>query len=370
MPDGNTRLTHFREGPLGMTYACPRCKYNTDHRYSLLQHLRRKKPCVLVLAKAGDSSDSNAVTSTTADADFAISVDAEVAQLKNDLESAHGSKSRTRTDGTAFTCSTCGKHFNFRAALSKHRNKACGGCCSNRGEEFHTPPEAGALTMITSTKRDAMPRCQTEEDARIEELQKRFDVLQGQMEDMRRRPITTTTNYNDNRVVNNNHNTNVQINALGHEDLTGITPQLLDMCIRRTTKGLVELMEKIHFDTGAPNNQNLRASLQHPEQVEYHDGDSWKYGPKNRVIRQVVDSSHLLMSSRYDDSQQDLRKSMSHAMYEFIDRWMNKMTKSNAQVYVDVMSEVYCSILNRTRSFGDCVESSSPCGAIPAKEEA
>jgi hypothetical protein len=111
-------------------------------------------------------------------------------------------------------------------------------------------------------------------------------------------------------------------------------------------------MEKIHFDTGA-SNQNLRASLQHPEQVEYHDGDSWKYGPKSRVIRQVVDSSHMLMSNRYDDSQQDLRKSMSHAMYEFIDRWMNKMTKSNAQIYLDVMSEVYCSILNRTREFGE-----------------
>jgi hypothetical protein len=44
---------------------------------------------------------------------------------------------------------------------------------------------------------------------------------------------------------------------------------------------------------------------------------------------------------------------MSHAMYEFIDRWMNKMTKSNAQIYLDVMSEVYCSILNRTREFGE-----------------
>jgi len=256
------------------------------------------------------------MTDTTLDP---LAIESEMVRLKTDLESLHGCKSKTRTDNTAFSCDACGKLFNFRASLCTHR-KSC-------------------------TKNEI------NDDMRYTELQKRFDSLQEQVEDLRQRPITTntTTNYSDNRVVNN---TNVQINALGHEDLTGITPQLLDTCIRRTTKGLVELMEKIHFDTGA-SNQNLRASLQHPEQVEYHDGDSWKYGPKSRVIRQVVDSSHILMSNRYDDSQQDLRKSMSHAMYEFIDRWMNKMTKSNAQIYLDVMSEVYCSILNRTREFGE-----------------
>jgi len=161
---------------------------------------------------------------------------------------------------------------------------------------------------------------------------------------------TTTNNYNDLSTVNNNNQNiaHVHVNALGREDLSGITPELVDTCIRRTTKGLVELMEKIHFDTTA-SNQNLRASLLSPEQVEYFDGGTWKYGPRNRVVRQVVDTSHLIMSERYDDNQQGLRSTMSRAMYEFVDRWMNKMTRSNAQVYVDVMSEVYCSILNRTR---------------------
>ena len=163
------------------------------------------------------------------------------------------------------------------------------------------------------------------------------------MEDINNRPTTTTNNNN-----NFNNTYNVQINALGNEDLTRITPELIDTCIRRTTKGLIELMEKIHFDSSVPTNHNLRASLQYPEQIRYHDGGGWVYGPRNRVVRDVVNSSHNVMSNRYEDSQQEMRKSMSNAMYEFVDRWMNKMTTSNAQMYVEVMSEMYCALLNKT----------------------
>jgi len=252
---------------------------------------------------------------------ISISVTDDIIQnLRNDLESetTHGINSRTRLDGTTFKCDTCGRAFNFKGSLSRHR-KNCDATVHAR-------------------------QCADENDP-IKALQRRCDELQEQVEHIRERPTTNNT-YNNTVNANNNRITN--INALGQEDLTGITPELVDSCIRRTTKGLVELMKKIHFDT-SESNHNLRASLHHPEQVEYHDGGDWKYGPKNRVVRQVVDSSHSIMRDHYDDNQQVLRNTVSNAMYDFIDRWMNKMTRSTAQVYMDVMSEVYCTILNRTR---------------------
>jgi DNA-binding protein YbaB len=229
-------------------------------------------------------------------------------------------------DGTTFSCDSCGRVFNFKASLSRHK-KSC---------------DAGVFPVLPV-------RYEERDDDAIKSLQKRCDDLQTQMEHIRERPTMTNTYINSN-------NNKVTINALGREDLTGITPELVETCIRRTTKGLAELMEKIHFDT-SESNHNLRASLQHPEQVEYHDGGDWKYGPKNRVVRQVVDSSHSIVRDHYDDNQQVLRNTVSNAMYDFIDRWMNKMTRSTAQVYMDVMSEVYCTILNRTRDIEKEVES-------------
>ena len=289
-------------------YTCPRCGYSAPYRCSLILHLRRKTACQPLTSLP----ESDAVS------------DDDLSALLGELEAGQGRNSRTRTNGTTFSCTDCGRAFNFRASLSRHKKS-----CPSR------------LQVL-----------QEREDPIIA-LQKRCEYLQEEMKHLRERPhimTTTTNNYNDLSTVNNNNQNiaHVHVNALGREDLSGITPELVDTCIRRTTKGLVELMEKIHFDTTA-SNQNLRASLLSPEQVEYFDGGTWKYGPRNRVVRQVVDTSHLIMSERYDDNQQGLRSTMSRAMYEFVDRWMNKMTRSNAQVYVDVMSEVYCSILNRTR---------------------
>ena len=296
-------------------YTCPRCGYNTPHRYYMISHLRRKNPCRLNSNQRNDEMSLICI-----DHEKKKRQDEMMRSLLSELESSKGFNVRTRVSETTFACDSCNKVFNFRASLTRHRKT-----CHNHAEE---------------------------EDARIQALQRRCDMLQEQMEDLRQRPASTNTTNNNNISDNSTTNNNIQINALGREDLSQITPQLVDTCIKRTTKGLVELMEKIHFDTNA-SNQNIRASLQHPEQVEYHDGDSWKYGPRNRVVRQVVDSSHLIMSNRYDDSHQGLRNSMSNAMFDFIDRWMQKMTRSNAQVYVDVMSEVYCAILNRSREFED-----------------
>ena len=286
-------------------YSCPKCKYTTRNRHTLLLHLLRKKPCY-----------THGTTETDDGADAAA------LRLLSELKSACGTKQRTRDDGTKFICGQCHRRFNFRSTLSRHQKA----CCQN--DDGHSKKEQDS----------------------IHALQKRCDDLQRQMEDLRQRPVTTNTTTHNTNNQNGTVN-NIQINALGNEDLASITPQIVDTCIRKTTKGLVELTEKIHFDTEV-SNQNLRASLLYPDHVEFHDGFGWRYGPKNRIVRQVVDASHMIMSNRYDESYDDLRTSMSSALFAFVDSWMRKMTKSNAQVYVDVMAEVYCSILNRTRDVG------------------
>lgn len=112
-----------------------------------------------------------------------------------------------------------------------------------------------------------------QEDDRITNLQE----VERLREEVRRRPSTTTTNTH---ITNNN---TINVNALGREDIGCLTPELITRCIKRTSKGLADLVEKIHFDETM--NRNIRATLQHSEHVEYFDGDRWKVGPRNRVMR-------------------------------------------------------------------------------------
>lgn len=113
--------------------------------------------------------------------------------------------------------------------------------------------------------------------------------------------------------------------------------------------GLAHLVENIHFGKNLPNH-NLRGNADHDDRIEYYDGEDWKYAPRKRIVQQVVDKSQRIMSDHFDDNEHDLRTSMSNAMYTFVDEWMRKMDRSNAHLYLDVMDEVYFTILNRSKA--------------------
>lgn len=178
----------------------------------------------------------------------------------------------------------------------------------------------------------------------------RLRNMENEIENLRQelhnRPVSSYCNTN-----NNQNNVNININSFGKEDTSCLTPELITQCIKRTTKGLVELIERLHFDKDT--NRNLRATLQHPEHVEYYNGQKWNYAPRNRVMREVVDSGHSIMSEHYES--EDLRKSMTISLYNFVDGWMKKMDRSNAATYADAMNEVYCCVLNRTREICESV---------------
>lgn len=288
-------------------YSCPRCEYTTDRRSNYLSHLRRKTPCytggnISKVQPASSSEDSN-----NDGVDFPV------------MASTHplcfrGQQDRSCPTTFPFVCETCGERFRHRSNLSRHKS--------------HRHPVS--------------PPNMLEQGERIQNLETELSTLR---EHIRDHPSTTHNNNNNNNTHNNS--INININAFGRENTSNLSPELLTRCIKRTTKGLVELVEKLHFDE--ISNRNLRATLQHPEQVEYYDGTNWKYAPRGRVMRQVVDSGHSIMSEHYDNNSENIRKSMTISLYDFVQGWMKKMDRTNASTYADAMNEVYCCVLNRTR---------------------
>lgn len=178
---------------------------------------------------------------------------------------------------------------------------------------------------------------------RVNNLERELEKLK---DEIRKRP--TSVSYT---TTHNNNNNNFNINALGFEDTSVLTPEVITKCIKRTSKGVADLVEKLHFDATA--NRNLRATLQFPEQVEYYDGKKWKYGPRDRIVRQLVDNGHNIMSEHYDTNTAQVRSSMTISLFNFVQNWMHKMDRSNARAYEDAMKEVYCCVLNRSREVAD-----------------
>lgn len=165
-----------------------------------------------------------------------------------------------------------------------------------------------------------------------------------------REAATTVHRVRINRVVNNtinnnnSNNVNIVINAYGQESTDHITNAFLDQCVRRTNKGLVELIEKIHFDQR--ENRNLRCMSVKVPLIKYHDGTTWKYGRKDKILDELVDKGHGMLQEHFDDNEDNIKDSLSESMFSHISEWMDKMQEKDKKTWEDVLMDMYILILN------------------------
>ena len=288
-------------------HECPFCGYASRYKCALKAHLNRKRPCSLDrrVGEGGGSSVCPADTKATSD-------------VHAPPPHSHYKNRRTRIDGTEIRCDTCGSAFNHKSALCRHR-KACAAAARQRQKGFFEYVHENDFADMKQ---------------KYDEI---CELLKGERSKSEKHAHIT---------INNTHIN--QVNAFGREQINDISQDLLDSCLRRTSKGLIELVDHIRFEND--QNRNVRASIVHPNIVEYHDGTDWQYGQKNRIVKKVVDQGHEIMQEHFEDNSDRLRKFMSNAMFDFVCSWLRKMERNNHAVYTDVMAEVYLLILNRSRS--------------------
>jgi len=282
-----------------MAFRCRRCGYTTNHKHSLVSHLQRKSPCVII---------PNEVDEFPGD----ISIGTLLSELTSQKYTC---RRRTHTGvPSGVCCPSCGRVFSFGSTLSRHRAN----CIKTRRENTE------------AEERDK------KRDSELADLRKEVNSL-----------LASSSSQNPPLTLTQNNNYTININAFGKEDSSFITEQMLDSYVRKTNRGLVDLVERLHFTT--ESNRNVRADVNHPHLIEYHDGRQWQYGIKGHLVKQIVDNGHEMISNHFDDHSIRLKGCMSHSMFEYVNEWMRKMEKNNHRVYTDVMAEVYVLILNRSR---------------------
>jgi hypothetical protein len=235
-----------------------------------------------------------------------------VADYNGDYDDRQHRRTRGEVELPAFRCDQCDKCYNHRTGLVRHK-KTCTGSVAARGK--------------------------SDDDLRekYSELEKRVEELSRQKPQQHQNTFTI-------------NNTTVNVNAFGKEDTSGISQQVLDQCLRRTNLGLVDLVKRIHFDN--VSNRNVKASIDHSHIVECHNGLEWRYDQKKKVLQQIVDSGHRMMSEHFDDNTDRLKSEMSNALFHYVCDWLCKMEKNNHAIYADMIEKVFVMILNHSKSIG------------------
>jgi ribosomal protein L37AE/L43A len=155
----------------------------------------------------------------------------------------------------------------------------------------------------------------------------------------------TQTNIINNHVTINN----IQINAFTKEDKSHVLEdrQFLNRCIARTNKGLVELVDRIHFNPTKPENKNFILANEKTSYIQYFDGNTWKYEQKQKFIKDVIDQSFDIMRDHFDEYEQEILRNRSIPMCHHIRNWMSKMSEKEIAVVKPLIKDLYTFIINQ-----------------------
>jgi hypothetical protein len=136
------------------------------------------------------------------------------------------------------------------------------------------------------------------------------------------------------------------IRAFGNEVLDHLTDAFKAQCVRRTDKGFVELVEKIHFDPAKPENRNVKISNLKHNFVRVHNGTKWMYHKKKDILKQLVEHGKEILVEYFEDHELSAFPSLSPSMQEHIRGWMNRLDADNKRMLNSLEESVYLMILN------------------------
>lgn len=179
-------------------------------------------------------------------------------------------------------------------------------------------------------------------------------ALQEKVKELETQTHTICQNTN-NTSNSNNVQTNIQIhqhnqiNAFGHESQDHLTHAFLNTCVRRTNKGFIQLLEKLHFDKDMQGrNANVRCPNKKDQLLQFNDGTRWKYERRNTVINDMIDKGQGILQEHFEDNQDEIKEDISETMWQYITKWMEKMEHRDKSTLESLLTDIYILILNNS----------------------
>ena len=151
--------------------------------------------------------------------------------------------------GHPHMCSKCNRVFSNRHSKSRHM-KTCDGTGNEQAIVLHDgASSSGTVATTTAPTTQSAPA------------------------------VTANLNQCENVTLNqqNNQNTiNVIINSFGKEDLSHLTPEMLDERLHELNgAGLFNVIKAVHFNPDKPENQNIRLDSKKSKTLKVKEDDGW-----------------------------------------------------------------------------------------------
>jgi len=217
-----------------------------------------------------------------------------------------------------YICRRCGYESNVKANLIKHlqRKVACQHILEDiepsklieelnpsKSDKPHKCNKCGKSFAFSNSMYRHQKRCQHDNQknsSEINELREKIKLLEEKIN-------SQPQNINNGTIQNIQQN--IQVNALGNEDISHITEHrnfknFMAKCIRDKIDGVCEFLVKKHFDDKHPENHNLK-KLRRDDFMEVFDGRKWKIRYSDDILDDVFLYMHRDFANFVDEAISD-----------------------------------------------------------------
>lgn len=230
-----------------MEYICPRCHYSTKHKGHFVRHIHNKRLCPC----------------THAD----IALDA----LRNEF-AIEGLKT--------YHCEQCTKCFKTRSGLAYHR-PICIEAYDIETEAYEPPRNKGSSGQIKIHGKEQNHY----QNSQLQELTEEVKKLKNMVTHMQTSTPTNAIQHNaqiinhgDIQALDNSHHQHLHfhLNAFGNENKEHISREFAIECFKKGAYGILDMLDKIYFDSNTPENHNVKIRSLKNMLVEVFKDPHWE----------------------------------------------------------------------------------------------
>jgi DNA-directed RNA polymerase subunit RPC12/RpoP len=271
-----------------MQHKCPRCGYETHVLTNLKKHLSRKKPCESTYSQ----DDQNAILQT----------------LPN--------KSTESLQGK-YPCTFCGKEFATAQGKYQHK-KHCKKKSEGNSEE------------------------------KIIAMQEEIEKLKEVIKEIKPQNQIQMNNCTINTTVQNNvqQNNTITLENFGKENVEFLADSFIRRCLFRAPDGVTDLTKKIHFNPDKPEYHNVTTTNKKDGFLEVFKDGKWLYDDKNKVLDALIKQSFDIISSHYDQFDDEIKAELSPTNFKRVDRFVESVLNQDKTIQNSLRKCLYLLILN------------------------